>query len=509
MSKGRLQITALHILIIVVLGLGIFFRFVNLDRKVYWIDEVYTSLRISGHTRAEYIGGTFNNKILSVADLQKYVQIHPEKDLNDTLRAFAGNSEHPPLYYLLASFWVRWLGTAPTITRSLSALISLLAFPCVYWLCRELFDSSLTGSIALALIAVSPLHILYAQEARQYSLWMVTILLSSATLLRAMRVQTLGSWGLYAVSLVLGFYTSLFSGLVAIAHGIYVIVSERFRVTKITLAYFLASLAGFLTFSPWLVVIITNLDKIEKATTGNYRRVNLLSLAKTWVINLSRVFLDFSAGTYTVPLILILVGCSFYFLYRHASKKTFFFISIFIIVVVLPLILADLVIGLKLSTRPRYLIPAYLIVQITVAYLITTKMFVKYSAQRWFWKSIFVILISGGILSASISTSAYSWWHKGNPDNHHLARILNQSPRPLVISSNNSLNPDDLLSLSYLLDPKVKFQLIGGSAVPEIPDGFSDVFLYNPRQEVQAQLEKQYKIERVSNRGRLWSINQF
>lgn len=42
----------------------------------------------------------------------------------------------------------------------------------------------------MALIAVSPFHVLYAQEAREYSLWTVTILLSSAALLRAMRVKT-------------------------------------------------------------------------------------------------------------------------------------------------------------------------------------------------------------------------------------------------------------------------------------------------------------------------------
>ncbi len=36
--------TSLRFLIIVLLVLGLFFRFVNLDRKVYWLDEVYTEL---------------------------------------------------------------------------------------------------------------------------------------------------------------------------------------------------------------------------------------------------------------------------------------------------------------------------------------------------------------------------------------------------------------------------------------------------------------------------------
>jgi uncharacterized membrane protein len=42
-----------RLLCIVWLVLGVFFRFVNLDRKIYWHDESYTSLRISGYTLAE------------------------------------------------------------------------------------------------------------------------------------------------------------------------------------------------------------------------------------------------------------------------------------------------------------------------------------------------------------------------------------------------------------------------------------------------------------------------
>ncbi|MEG3987264.1 hypothetical protein QUA13_08880 [Microcoleus sp. S28C3] len=44
--------------------------------------------------------------------------------------------------------------------------------------------------IAVGLLAVSPLHVLYAQEARPYCLWPALILISCASLLRAMRLET-------------------------------------------------------------------------------------------------------------------------------------------------------------------------------------------------------------------------------------------------------------------------------------------------------------------------------
>jgi len=57
--------------------LGIFFRFVNLDRKVYWIDETYTSLRISGHTETEFIQ-FFDGHVVNLKELQN-ISPNPEK----------------------------------------------------------------------------------------------------------------------------------------------------------------------------------------------------------------------------------------------------------------------------------------------------------------------------------------------------------------------------------------------------------------------------------------------
>jgi Predicted membrane protein len=72
----------LRFLIVVVLVMGIFFRFVNLDRKFYWIDETYTSLRVSGYTEAEMLKQISYQKIISPSDLQKYQQINYRKNFN-------------------------------------------------------------------------------------------------------------------------------------------------------------------------------------------------------------------------------------------------------------------------------------------------------------------------------------------------------------------------------------------------------------------------------------------
>jgi uncharacterized membrane protein len=103
-----------------------------------------------------------------------------------------------------------------------------------------------------------------------------------------------------------------------------------------------------------------------------------------------------------------------------------------------------------------------------------------------------------------MSSQAEAWWNKGASHyNINRAEIINQASRPLLISSNNSLNPGDLLSLSYLLDSKVRLQLVIEPNIPQVPDGYSDIFVYNTSKELNSKLEKDYKIKTVDKRVNL------
>ena len=177
-------------LMAMVLALGIFFRCTHLDQKVYWRDEAFTALRVSGFTVADVRQQLFDGHEIGKADLQIYQQLNATKSWLDTVQSLVvEDSQHPPLYYLLARGWMQYFGSSVAAIRSLSALLGVLVLPSLYWLCLELFESALVSGVAIALVAVSPFHILFAQEAREFVLWTVTTLLSSATLLRATRVQ--------------------------------------------------------------------------------------------------------------------------------------------------------------------------------------------------------------------------------------------------------------------------------------------------------------------------------
>lgn len=516
MHQFKLAPSWLRFLIVVLLVIGIFFRFVNLERKVYWHDETYTSLRISGYTAKEVRQQIFNNRVITGTYFDKYQRPNPEKNLGDTIKSLAvEDPQHPPLYYIIARFWVQIFGNSVTAIRSLSAFISLLVFPCVYWLCKELFRVPLSVPfIAIALMAISPIHLIYAQEAREYMLWTVTILLSSASLLRAIRLESKNkelakkqqasdstfAWGIYAATLALSLYTFLLSGFVAVAHAIYIFTIAKFKFNKTVKDYLLASLAGFLAFMPWILVVLFNFYQLDSVTSWTKTQINFINLIQGWLIQLSHIFWDFNLGfenplSYLItPVILIFVGYAIYFLYRTSNEKSWLFIVLLIAVPALPLMLPDLLFGGIRSLSDRYLLPSYLGIQIAVAYLLATQIYSGNLARRQIWQIITVLIITCGMISCGVNSQAETWWSKvisyGNPQ---VATIINQASRPLLISDSFGINYGNVFSLSYLLEPKVRFQLVKEQKTPKISNQFTDIFFLNPANDFRKKIETSYK----------------
>ncbi|MFN6496175.1 MAG: glycosyltransferase family 39 protein [Nostoc sp. DedQUE01] len=507
----------LRLLILFLLTMSILFRFFNLDGKVYSYDETYTSLRISGFTITEVKQQIFNNRVIAKESFAKFQGANPEKSLNDTIMSLAReDSQHTPLYYIIARLWTEIFGNSVTAIRSLSAFISLLVFPCVYRLCRELFDVPLPiPGVAIALMTISPIHLVYAQEAQEYILWLITILLSSASLLRAIKLQAqdkdeltkqqpdfFGAWSIYAITLAISLYTFLWSGFIALAHGIYVIATAKFQLTETVRNYLLASLVSFLAFMPWMTVAISEFFQFlisgEKTTTQS----SLIPIIPFLLMQSSRIFFDINLTlqnplTYLItPIFLILVGYAIYFLCLTTSSKVWLFIITLIVVPALPIILPYLNAGGIRSFTEPYLIPFYLGIQLAVAYLLATQLYNGSMSRRSSWHIIMGLLIICGLISYKVNSQAETWWNKSmNYGNLQFAQIINQSNSPLLISNSLDNNYGHVFSLSYLLEPKARFLLVNNQKIPKIPKEFADVFLLNPSDNWRERIEKKYNVK--------------
>jgi uncharacterized membrane protein len=513
----------LELLAGVLLVVGLFFRFYNLDRKVYWNDEVLTSLRLSGHSAAEMTEAVFDGRERTIDDLQRYQHLNPDRSWRRTLTALAADDpKQAPLYYGLLRLWAGGCGDSIRAVRGLSALLSLLAFPGLYWLCRELYETPRTAWIAVALMAVSPFHVLYAQEARPYSLWTATTLLASAALLWALRRRTWWSWSLYAATVALGFYSHTLFGLVAIAHGAYVAGVSltksdwTARLPTAVIAYLVATLAALIVFAPWGLLIAAELSHLLENTAWITTPVGVSRLFGRWALSFSAVFLDLSCD-FSHPLkhlhrlpALILVCYALYFLYRRSPKRVWLMPFTLIGIPGLTLMLPDVVLGGRYLSSQRFLLPCYLGIQLAVAYLLATQTVAAQSAPRKTWQAVLVVLIVSGIVSCAISSQADTWWNKTPLSMYHpqAARIINAAPRPLLVSDASGSNPRNVVALCYLLDPKVRLWLVSDKTELQVPAHFSDVFLFRPSAPLREKLEREkgYRIEAVDPLSGLWRL---
>ncbi|BAY66152.1 hypothetical protein NIES22_62650 [Calothrix brevissima NIES-22] len=524
----------LKILVIIIIGLSIFFRFTNLGQKIYCGDENWTSVSISGHTVAELQQEAADSKgTIPITTFSKYQHINQERGVADTVNyLITSDPQHPPLYYVLVRLWAQVFGDSPTGVRSLSAIISILIFPTIYWLCLELFDSAIVGWVAMALMAVSPLQLYFAQEARQYSLWMLEIVVSSAALLRAIRQENKSNWAIYSLTLVLGLYTHLFTVLIMIVHCIYVIINQQFRFHKTLLNYLLATIVAFLMFLPWLNVIIQHLHTAISLTSGYAIKWinNPFELIAIFIIRVTRTFFDLNLSLslglwsslelegpviYTISELifsLILITYLVYFFFRNFRNKPVILVFLLGLIPGSLLIASDLFTGGIRSIQIRYQLPLCISLEILVAYVVA---FYIFQEKTWIQKIsqlMIVVLLIGGLISDVNFFKTSNWWIQSSSTLiKETSEFIKKLDKPLLVTNNSPINLGAILALSNYL-PKLPLLPRADDDMRPIKQNYNQiVFMYNNSSLFhQIEQDKQYdlKVIRVLNPppGGLWEF---
>jgi hypothetical protein len=163
--------------LLLILALGAFLRFYQMDGYGLWSDEFLT---------------------LHLAAQPSYSAV--------VKTSLAVPQPVPPLYFLLEKVSVDRLGASEISLRLLSALSSTLTIGLLFWLGKELFSAE-AGAFAALLFSIHPIQIVYGQNGRPYAF---CLMLSAASVLAFLKWIKEGKWPsqvLFVVSTTLLFYS--------------------------------------------------------------------------------------------------------------------------------------------------------------------------------------------------------------------------------------------------------------------------------------------------------------
>ncbi len=175
--------------LILILIIAFAVRLISLNQS-FWLDEAIGALVVKNQTFAQI------------------------------LTQFSKGDNHPPLYYLSLKAWTNMFGYSEVSIRMLSVLVGTLTVFFVYKICelyikdknkvkeKVRFDLLSFPLIASILMAFSPLHVYYSQEARMY---VFTGLFSSMIVyffLKVLKQKTkFINWFFYSVSIIFLFFS--------------------------------------------------------------------------------------------------------------------------------------------------------------------------------------------------------------------------------------------------------------------------------------------------------------
>jgi len=169
--------------------------------------------------------------------------------------------DRPPLFYVLLHLWIKAAGSTPFTFRFFSTCCGALVVPLFYRLGRQT-PGRQAGTWSMALAALSPFCVYYAQEARTYALTLALILASNLALLRWLDDGRARNLALYAVTTLACLYTHYTALLLPAAQLAAVWLSRDDGRRRATLLA--AQIAVGAAFAPWPLHVWTHMAELAQ-----------------------------------------------------------------------------------------------------------------------------------------------------------------------------------------------------------------------------------------------------
>ncbi len=154
-------------LLVVIIVLGFSLRLYDIGRESLWLDEI-ASVKIAESGKSDF--------------------------------------GSPPIYYRFLGIWMNFFGDSSAAIRFPSFIFSLCSVILVYLLGKEIFNEKI-ALLATFFMAISMFQVVYAQEARAYSLLLFLSLSSALFFMRIIsKRRSLSDYVLYSTTIIIANY---------------------------------------------------------------------------------------------------------------------------------------------------------------------------------------------------------------------------------------------------------------------------------------------------------------
>ncbi|MBS3139031.1 glycosyltransferase family 39 protein [Candidatus Woesearchaeota archaeon] len=175
------------LLVIVLLGTAL--RFYDIGAESLWTDEMLSV----DHARQPSVG--------------------------EVIEHVRAKEAAPPLHYVFLHYWVMAFGDSDVSVRVPSVIFSIASIILLYVIVK-LFFSERTALIAAFLFTISMQQVLYAQEARLYSMFMFIALLATYGFIRAFVMSSPSHHVMYFIALTMVLYTNYLTIVLVVFYGL-------------------------------------------------------------------------------------------------------------------------------------------------------------------------------------------------------------------------------------------------------------------------------------------------
>ncbi|MFA5268985.1 MAG: glycosyltransferase family 39 protein [Methanoregula sp.] len=300
------------LLLMLVTAAGLFLRLYGLGNASISMDEA-VDIFLSG---------------LSISDIWAYIA--------------HGFIFHPPLFYWVQHI-VLLVGTGEFIVRLPSALYGALTIPVVYLLGKE-FHSRDIGILSAGLLALSPFHIFYSQDARPYAMMLLFCAIASVYFMEAIRTDSGNAWALFGIFSGLSAWTVFYAAVLTFSLMLFVVIDRRRRILR----GFDENRALYVGGIFYLIVIMPLAGMIRDLFV--LREVSDVTWGLKGLDVVTESFKDFYSHNellMAVAIIMLIIGIAG--LYQYDRRKC----ALLATMIFMPLAVSILV-SYKLAIEPRY-----------------------------------------------------------------------------------------------------------------------------------------------------------